>query len=171
MRATDEDTETAERLRWGVSRLSSRLRAEQPGNGESLTRLAASVLANVLHGRPSTPTELAAVEGLQAQSLTRVLNDLEERGCIIRVRDEQDRRRQEVHITTKGVDALREHVRDGNAWLAAALHKTLSPTERGLLRLAAELMQQLAVSEMPAGPAGGRTAHADNAPEGAAPAL
>lgn len=158
-------------LRWGVSRLSSRLRAEQPGHGEALTRMAASVLANVLHGGPSTPTELASVEGLQAQSLTRVLNDLERRGCIVRLRDEQDRRRQEVHITGKGVDALREHVRDGNAWLAAVLHQTLSPAERGLLRLAAQLMQQLAMSEVPTDTAMGRTGQMPQTSEGAAPAL
>ncbi|MFJ2770982.1 hypothetical protein [Streptomyces sp. NPDC087300] len=40
--------------------------------------MAASVLANLRHGGVSTASELAAIEGLQTQSLTRVLNELEE---------------------------------------------------------------------------------------------
>lgn len=167
-----EDTgTTAEMLRWGVSRLSSRLRAQQPGSGEGLTRLAVSVLANLRHSGSLTPTELAAIEGVQAQSLTRVLNDLEERGRIARSRGRGDRRRQEIAITESGREALRDHVHHGNAWLAAALEARTTPAERGLLRLAAELLRQLADADVDAGtqgraPGGGRAA-----PPGAAPPL
>jgi DNA-binding MarR family transcriptional regulator len=161
-----EIAETAEQLRWGVSRLASRLRAEQPPGGEGLTRLAVSLLANLRHSSPMTPTELAGVEGLQAQSLTRVLNELEAQGRISRSRSDTDRRRQEVSITDEGRQALREHVRDGNAWLASALRGTLTPAERGLLRLAAELLQQVAASESPR-----RTSDPEGGATGAAPPL
>lgn len=113
-----------------------------------------------------TPTELAGVEGLQAQSLTRVLNELEAQGRISRSRSDTDRRRQEVSITDEGRQALREHVRDGNAWLASALRGTLTPAERGLLRLAAELLQQVAASESPR-----RTSDPEGGAAGAAPPL
>ncbi|MFG3258627.1 MarR family winged helix-turn-helix transcriptional regulator [Streptomyces sp. NPDC048172] len=144
----ERDLLLAESLRWGVSRLSSRLRAEQPGSGRALTRLAASVLANLRHGGPLTPSELAGIEGLQTQSLTRVLNDLEEQGHIRRTRSEVDARRQDITLTDAGRDALRAHVRDGNAWLAAALRQTLSPAERGVLQIAAGLLEQVAVAEV-----------------------
>lgn len=141
------DLALAESLRWGVSRLATRLRAEQPGSGRALTRLAASVLANLRHSGALTPSELAAIDGLQTQSLTRVLNELEEQGCIRRSRSEVDARRQNVAITEAGREALREHVRDGNRWLATALRQKLSPAERGVLQIAAGLLEQVAAAE------------------------
>ncbi|QIK07586.1 MarR family transcriptional regulator [Streptomyces sp. ID38640] len=164
------DLALAEALRWGVSRLASRLRAEQPGNHRSLTRLAASVLANLRHSGALTPSELAAIEGLQTQSLTRVLNELEEQGRIRRSRSDVDARRQNIEVTEAGREALREHVRDGNAWLAAALRQTLSPAERGVVQIAAGLLEQVAAAEVAAeGRSGPAQASAQG--EGAAPAL
>ncbi|GAA2267244.1 MarR family transcriptional regulator [Streptomyces ruber] len=163
------DLALAESLRWAVSRLASRLRAEQPGRSRPLSRLAASVLANLRHSGALTPSDLAAIEGLQAQSLTRVLNELEEQGRIRRSRSEVDARRQNIVITEAGREALREHVRDGNAWLAAALTQTLSPAERGVLQIAAGLLEQVAAAEVPHGHRGPETASGQT--QGAAPAL
>lgn len=160
----------AESLRWGVSRLASRLRAEQPGSGRALTRLAASVLANLRHSGALTPSELAAIEGMQVQSLTRVLNELEEQGRIRRSRSEVDARRQNIAITDAGRDALEEHVRDGNRWLAEALGQTLSPAERGVLRIAAGLLEQVAAADV-ATEARSKPAPTDADAEGAAPPL
>ncbi|AXE89949.1 MarR family transcriptional regulator [Streptomyces sp. Go-475] len=139
----EDDLRTAETLRLGVSRLASRLRARHPGRGQALTRMSASVLANLRHDGPLTPTALAAIEGLQPQSLTRVLNELEERGRIVRSTNRNDRRSQDIAITDLGIEALDGHVQEGNRWLASAL-TTLTPTERGVLELAAGLMVRLA---------------------------
>ncbi|MFI5664859.1 MarR family winged helix-turn-helix transcriptional regulator [Streptomyces sp. NPDC051684] len=148
MDADDEDLATAEQLRWGVSRLASRLRAEHLGSAEPLTRLSASVLSNLKHRGPLAISELATIEGVQAQSLTRVVHELERQGRVTRNRSTVDKRRQDLAVTEDGVEALREHVRDGNAWLASALARTLTPAERGLLRLAGDLMQQLALVDL-----------------------
>jgi DNA-binding MarR family transcriptional regulator len=169
-RQANEDLLLAESVRWGVSRLASRLRAEQPGSGRALTRLAASILANLRHGGALTPSELAAIEGLQVQSLTRALNELEEQGRIRRSRSEVDARRQNIAITEAGREALREHVRDGNAWLAEALRQTLSPAERGVLRIAAGLLEQVAEAEVAVEQHSGPPPAPGDA-EGAAPAL
>lgn len=172
MSDSDGVQETAEILRWGISRLASRLRAEQPGSGPGLSRLAISVLANLRHDGPLTPTALAAIEGLQPQSLTRVLNDLEEQGRIVRVRSRRDGRSQDVEITEAGHGALREHVADGNAWLAATLRRTLTPAERELVRIAAGLLQQLARAEGESGRDGPADGPADGQADrgrGAAP--
>ena len=165
-----KDLVLAEALRWGVSRLASRLRAEQPGSSRSLTRLAASVLANLRHSGPLTPSELAAIEGLQTQSLSRVLNELEEQRRIRRSKSEVDARRQNIEVTEAGREALREHVRDGNAWLAAELRQTLSPAERGVLQIAAGLLEQVAEAEVAVDECRG-PAQASGQVEGAAPAL
>ncbi|WP_280425550.1 MarR family winged helix-turn-helix transcriptional regulator [Nocardia carnea] len=141
-----DDLLVAESVRWAVSRLSSRLRAEQPGSGRPLTRLAASVLANLAHSGPLTASKLAGIEGLQVQSLTRVLNELDELGRISRSRSETDARQQDIVITEAGRDALTEHVRDGNVWLAAALRHSLTDAERGVVEIAAGLLRKVAES-------------------------
>ncbi|MBF6179306.1 MarR family winged helix-turn-helix transcriptional regulator [Nocardia otitidiscaviarum] len=141
-----DDLRLAESVRWAVSRLSSRLRAEHPGGDRPLTRLAASVLANLAHAGPLTASKLAAIEGLQVQSLTRVLNELDELGRIRRSRSRVDARQQDIVITDAGRNALSEHVRDGNAWLAAALRECLTDAERGILEIAAGLLRVVAES-------------------------
>lgn len=99
MVANDEDLATAEQLRWGVSRLASRLRAEHLGSAEPLTRLSASVLANLKHRGPLAISELASIEGVQAQSLTRVVQELERQGRVARSRSAVDKRRQDIVVT------------------------------------------------------------------------
>jgi hypothetical protein len=61
-------------------------------------------------------------------------------------------------------------VRDGNAWLAAALRQTLSPAERGVLQIAAGLLEQVAEAEVAVNGYRG-PAQASAQVEGAAPAL
>ncbi|MCX3288304.1 MarR family transcriptional regulator [Streptomyces sp. NEAU-H22] len=148
MDADEDDLHTAEQLRWGVSRLASRMRAEHQGSPEPLTRLSSSILADLKHRGPLAISELAAIEGVQAQSLTRVVQDLERQGRVARSRSTTDKRRQDITVTEAGRQALREHVKDGNAWLASALARTTTPAERGLLRLAGQLMQQLALVDL-----------------------
>ncbi|WP_246112079.1 MarR family winged helix-turn-helix transcriptional regulator [Streptomyces hawaiiensis] len=60
------------------------------------------MLASLRHSEALTPSELAAIEGLQAQSLTRVLNELQEQGRIRRSRSNVDARRQNVVIAEAG---------------------------------------------------------------------
>lgn len=158
-------------LRWGISRLASRLRAEQSGSEPGLSRLAISVLANLRHDGPLTPTALAAIEGLQPQSLTRVLNDLEDQGRVVRARSRRDGRSQDIQITEAGHEALREHVSDGNAWLAGTLRRTLTPAERDLVRIAAGLLQQLARAEGELGRDGSVDGELIDGGRGAAPPL
>lgn len=133
-------------MRWAVARLSTRLRAEQPGPGD-LTRLATSVMVNLRHGGPATVTRLAEIEGLQPQSLTRTLQTLENQGRISRERDENDGRAQRIRLTDAGRAALDEHVAAGNEWLARTLASTLTPAECRVLDVAAELLMTVAAHD------------------------
>lgn len=169
--STDDDLLLAESLRRGVSRLSSRLRAEQPGSGRTLTRLAASVLANLAHSGSLTAAKLAAIEGLQPQSLTRVLNELGELDRVRRTRSATDAREQDITITEAGREALREHVRDGNRWLAVALRQTFSDAERGVLGIAAGLLREVAEVDAPIAGEVDRKPSGPPRDDGAAPPL
>jgi DNA-binding MarR family transcriptional regulator len=150
-----EAADVAESVRWAVSRLASRLRAQQSGDSRALTRVAASVLANLRHSGPLTVSSLASIEGLQPQSLTRVLNALEEDGRVSRRPDEHDRRAQRIEITEAGRAALRAHVQEGNRWLAEALEAALTPAERQIVLVAAGLLLQVAEHGGPDKPAVG----------------
>ncbi|HEY4343603.1 MAG TPA: MarR family transcriptional regulator [Parvibaculum sp.] len=132
-------------LREGVTALSRHMRAARPAAGLSATSLI--VLSRLHRGGEMTPTLLASLDKMQPQSLTRVLAALEERELIRRVPDPTDGRRVPVRITQAGRLVLREDSRLREAWLSRALEK-LSPTEREVLRLAADLMQRMAAEEV-----------------------
>jgi DNA-binding MarR family transcriptional regulator len=97
---------------------------------------------------PLTVTALATKERVQPQSLTRTLADLEESKLIIRRQDQVDRRQSLTEITSAGEDLLRNDARRQATWLALAMSSVLTPAEREVLRVAAQLMRQLADAEV-----------------------
>jgi DNA-binding MarR family transcriptional regulator len=145
MRTDVEVREQAIALRRGALRLARRLRRERGTAGLSNAKL--SVLAALHRSGELTAREIAEVERLQPQSLTRTLQALEGAGLVRRRPDPDDRRRARLAITAKGTDALALEMADRDAWLAAALAEHATPAERGVLALAAELMERLAATE------------------------
>ncbi|HEX4009347.1 MAG TPA: MarR family transcriptional regulator [Solirubrobacteraceae bacterium] len=135
---------TARELRRGTLRLSRRLRTERPRQAVTLQRLALLVHLN-RHGS-LTPGELAQLENVQPQSLSRPLVGLERDGLITRTPDPDDRRRARLEITAAGIRTVREDMRRRDQWLMSAMSAQLTPTERQLLGLAGELMQRLAAA-------------------------
>ena len=134
--------ETAIALRRALSKLNRRLRSERRDRQTSPGKL--SVLSRLHHGGTATPGTLAAAEGIQPQSLTRILADLEAETLVSRRQDLHDRRQHQMEITPAGRDVLYETASDQAAWLAAAIATQLSPIERDMLRLAAQLIDRLA---------------------------
>ncbi len=90
-------TDTAIALRRALTRLTRRLRTEAREPGLSLAKH--SILGHLYREGPATPGALAAAEGVQPQSVTRVLADLEESGHAFRRQDEFDRRQFKLEIT------------------------------------------------------------------------
>ena len=138
--------ETAIALRRALSKLNRRLRSERQGQQISPGRL--SILSRLYHDGPATPGALASAEGIQPQSLTRLLADLQTEGLVSRRRDAEDRRQHVLEITIPGRDVLYKEANDRAAWLAAAIAMQLSPVERDLLQLAAQLLDRLADAPM-----------------------
>ncbi|GII53500.1 MarR family transcriptional regulator [Planotetraspora thailandica] len=136
------EQEGAATVRRGAMRLARRLRMERPAGSLNGTKL--SVLADLHRSGGMTPTEIAAAEHVKAQSMTRVLADLEGEGLVARHRDPSDGRQWVVTLTPAGRDALVEDMAHRDAWLAAAIDGHLSPAERHLLYMAGELMERLA---------------------------
>ena len=130
----------------GTSRLTQRMRAERPRTGVTLSML--SVLSHLQREGPMTAGRLAALRRLEPQTLTRTLGRLAEEGLVIRRQAEHDRRQQHIEITELGRSCLREDMRPRVLWLAKAM-ATLSPTEQGVLQLAASLMDGFARWDLP----------------------
>ncbi|MEU4519852.1 MarR family transcriptional regulator [Amycolatopsis sp. NPDC024027] len=140
--AEAELADLSRRVREGVGRLNWRMRAEADRTSPGPALLA--VLSRLYRAGTQTPTELAEAERLQPQSLTRILAALNIRGLIDREPDPDDGRRSRISINADGLAVLREYSAQRERWLATALESTLSPTERQLLRLAADLLLRVA---------------------------
>ena len=140
--------ETVRFIRHGVMHLARRMRLERGDDPLSPSKLV--LLGWLLRDGPSTPTELAALERVRPQSLTRTLAGLEEDGLISRQASENDRRQSVIAITEQGREALHHDMRQRDVWLATVMTQRLSPTECEILRLATHLMERLVSDPNPA---------------------
>ncbi len=128
-------------LRSAVSGLQRRLRAQDDNGDVSPTGL--GILGRLLRTGVANATEIAQLEHLQPQSLTRALKSLHDDGLIDRWIDEDDRRRTSLAITTKGEALLRDTIRKRIAWLARVMDSRLTADERETIRAAAVLMERI----------------------------
>jgi DNA-binding MarR family transcriptional regulator len=144
----DEDLlRAATAVRQGTTRLARRLRIERPEPAQAAREL--GILAHLNRRGPTTPGALAAAERVQPQSLTRTLASLERQLLVVRQPDDRDRRRSLLAITEAGRQALAGDMRRRDAWLARAMARRLTRAEQELLRIAGELMDRLADTDVP----------------------
>ncbi|MET8140033.1 MarR family transcriptional regulator [Sphaerisporangium sp. NPDC005288] len=148
----EEDDVRAEvsAVRRGAMRLARRLRAERPEGVLSSAKL--SVLSHLYHRGGMTPKAIAELERVQAQSMTRVLAELQREGLVARERDPGDGRQSLITLRPEGMAALVRDMSYRDAWLGRAMEHHLSPAERRILHLAGELMERLADASLPPGP-------------------
>ena len=140
-RSTLDTAALAHDLRLAVMRFSRRLRNQRVDTSVTLTHLAA--LSTLKRHGPMSPGELAAHERVQPPSMTRVVVALEERGLVTRTPHATDGRQVVIGLTDAAERLLTEEARAREAWLSERLHR-LTPEERGTLREAATIMEQLA---------------------------
>ena len=143
---TDTDLAVARRIRAGVGAYSERIRAERAGL-LSLTQTA--VLGQLYRHGAMTPGEIADRLRAKPQTLTRVLNSLEERELLTRTTDPDDRRQSLVTITDQGRGMLHAEMRPRDLFAASLIAHELTAAERDLLGIAAGLLERLAVAGDP----------------------
>ena len=136
---------TAHALRRSVTLLARRLRGLRAHREISGAKLS---LLGHLHraGRALIAADIARLEGLQPQSLTRIIAELDELGLIRRSPDDFDRRQMRIEITPRGQKLLAGNAIRQNVWLAAAMSAQLTAAEREMLRVAAGLIEKLAAA-------------------------
>jgi DNA-binding MarR family transcriptional regulator len=139
--AQDRDGDEAVIVR-AVLRLARRLRQSVPAS--ELTGGALGLVAALHRGGPMSAASLARSEGLQPQSLSRLLARLERQAFIERGVDPADRRRQVIEVTRSGLGALDRAIAHRRSWLAEAMADRLDEAERAELLRAAALMLRIA---------------------------
>ena len=138
---TEAEAGLASRLRLAVVRLNRRLRAQRVNSAISLTQV--SALSTLHKCGPLTPGELAAKEGVQPPSMTRVIAALEEYGFATRRPHPTDGRQAIVELSEAGLSYINEEVSAREAWLDKRLAE-LTPEDRGVLSRAAEIIDGMA---------------------------
>ena len=132
----------ANALRRSLTSVARRMRRLRAGHGVSPSKLV--ILGQLaLARRKLTAAELAEAEGLKPQSLTRILADLEGRRLVRREQSGVDRREILIEITHEGHDLLTSDARRQNRWLAETIATALTPAERDILLIAAQLLDRL----------------------------
>ncbi|HEX4376066.1 MAG TPA: MarR family transcriptional regulator [Steroidobacteraceae bacterium] len=142
-RESDSSRQAANALRHSVLQMARRLRSLRSEHGVSGSKL--SILGH-LHrlGAPMTARDLARLERLQPQSLTRIIAELDAEGLIERRPDTADRRQIRIAISQRGTDLLVVDAHRHNVWLTDAMQTRLTDAERALLRIAVDLLDRLA---------------------------
>lgn len=131
----------ASRLRIAVVRLNRRLRTQTVGSAVTLSQM--SALSCLGKTGPMTPGELAAKEGVQPPSMTRVIAALEDLGLVVRRAHPTDGRQAIVELTDAGRTRIEEEVSARERWLDQRL-AGLTKEERDTLCRASEIIDRMA---------------------------
>jgi len=134
----------AKTVRRTLAPLAKKLRPNLRSDGISVAKL--SVIGQIHRAGELTPTELAALEGVKLQTLTRLLSELEIGGWLRRTRDASDGRRSLLSLTPRGSKRLFEAARDKHDRLARLIELHLSVAERSQLLAACALLERLDVA-------------------------
>lgn len=96
-----------------------------------------------MHGR-HTLSALAERERVTAPTMTAMVNGLADQGYVVRIPDEEDRRRVHVEITPRGEEVVAETIRRRDALLADMLGEIdLSEKDLAVLDEAAALLRRV----------------------------
>ncbi len=128
----------------GVLRLGRRLRAQRPADSVSLSAL--SLMATLNEHGPMPAARLAEKQRLQPQSLTRLIQDLEEKALIQRGPG-PDRRTLLLSLTDKGREAFIYDMAARHRWLTQEMARVLEAEDQVLLAMAATVMLKLTQGE------------------------
>jgi DNA-binding MarR family transcriptional regulator len=133
----------ASALRHAAMALTRRLRAERSAGALSSAQL--SVLGLLYRNVELTPSQIAAADHVQPQSVTRTLAALEAERLVYRRADPDDRRRAWIGLTQHGAQVLAADMKERDHWLAGEL-AGLTPAERAVLDVAAEVLERIAAA-------------------------
>ena len=138
-----KDLQLPSRLRLAVTRLSRRLRQQaSPG----LTPSMLSALSCTVRNGPIPLGKLAAKEGVQPPTMTRIVESLVAADLVRRTPDPSDGRSTSIEATADGKALLSRRARQTDAYLASLL-KDLPDKDLRTLERAADVIERLLETE------------------------
>jgi DNA-binding MarR family transcriptional regulator len=101
------------------------------------------VLSRLVEQKRATASMLAASEKISPQAVMIVVRELEQRGLVVRERDDEDRRRVWITLTEAGRERYVLESTSGQDWLEVAMNEKLTTDERDLLVSAIPLLLKI----------------------------
>lgn len=129
-------------LREVVSKLHKRLR-KQVYSAEGLSLTETYTLSYLYQSPPQSPSELASLNKIKAQSMSQVLARLEEAGLVSRSASKEDGRKVLISLAAKGKKVVEQTRHERDEWLAQAIRTTLSEKEAKALCTVIPLLQRI----------------------------
>ena len=135
--------ELSSALRSAVSTLHKGLRKQiYSVNSYSMTELETIGLLN--RNGMLLPSELAARTRVKNQSMSQILNKLDEKGVIKRTPSKEDKRKVYISLSPQGKKLVEQTRYDRDEWLRSVIEQTLSEKERELLARSIPILNKLA---------------------------
>ena len=139
------DVIAAQDLRVAIGRVARRLRQLYATERESAASfIELGILVRLAREGPTSPTTLAAGEGVTSQAIAGVVRELERRALVERTGGQTDRRRVAVAITDAGRELLKSRESAVVDAMVRALADEYPPAERRQLASAVPLLNRLA---------------------------
>jgi DNA-binding MarR family transcriptional regulator len=138
-----KNTELASALRTITSKLYKRLR-KQMHTVDNLSITEVTTLSNLYHNTSLFPSEMAEMAKVKAQSMSHIINRLEEAQLINKTPSQTDKRKVAISLTDLGKLKVEQSRYERDEWLDNAIEHHLSADEKKLLKDAIKLMDKLA---------------------------
>jgi DNA-binding MarR family transcriptional regulator len=143
---TDSFFEIASALRGVISDLHKRLRKQVYSAGE-LSFTEANTLSYLYKAGSLFPSDLADINKIKKQSMSQVLNHLEERKLIRRVVLKEDKRKMAISLTGEGKRMIEKTRYERDEWLAGAIREWVGEKDARILAAAMPLLRRIADAE------------------------
>jgi DNA-binding MarR family transcriptional regulator len=145
----EEATRAAMTLTRGMHLLRGRLRAESLARADELTLPQVLALGSIYEAGAISNQALADKEHVRHQTMNQTVAVLSAGGFVVRGPDPDDARRVLIEVTPAGEEVLERIMSARHGWLGEAIEETLTPAERDILAISAELMLRLAGADVP----------------------
>ena len=89
------------------------------------------------------PTELAALTRVKNQSMSQILNKLEQNKLVKRTPSKEDKRKVGISLTASGKKMVDKTIDERDEWLRTKIEQTLSAKEKELLEKALPVLSKL----------------------------
>ena len=135
--------ELASALRGVVSDLHKRLR-KQTYSADELSLTEATTLSYLYKQGSLFPSELAERSKIKKQSMSQVLNRLEELKLIKRITTKEDKRKTAISLTTAARKLVEKSRHERDEWLAGVIRDMVAEKEVKVLLAAIPLLERIA---------------------------